>query len=215
MEDVPEELLTQPKWKTKLREKLLGNMEISFQDMHLRCEVFEGGLDFCHTCKAVVGDSSVASKTGELPADQRAFAFGMTIESMYVRSANDKWEVGSSKLAPAADDESTESLSIRASSLNSSFHSQGTQSSSIHSSISSINGEPRFQNKIAEVNNLSVYWDDDPPLLISETPALRNNNASVAANKLQSRIAAAMDAMVLHQDPGSAIKRTLTKSEVR
>jgi hypothetical protein len=161
-------------WKTKLREKMLRNMECRIQDIHIRCEVSEQGLGFYQP-----DDDRRQKPWDGITAEQRAFTFGMTLDSCIVRTANDKWEVGSEK---PKDDSSSSSFSVASG--------------------------PK--NKVAEINGMSIYWDDDPPLLISETKLLRSNNHGFSAVKLQARVAAAMDAMRTNQDPGEAIRRSLS-----
>ena len=45
----PQDLPELPRdWKVKLREKILRNVEASLHEVHIRCEVAERNLDFCH-----------------------------------------------------------------------------------------------------------------------------------------------------------------------
>jgi hypothetical protein len=179
-------------WGVKLREKVLRNMEISIIAMHVRCEVSEGGLDFSHP-----GQSQSQQRFGddnEMPADKRAFSFGLTLDSCVVRSA--KEGQGFNKTENVNDDSSMSSS--RQNSLSSSF-------------TSSSSGE--VKNKLVEFNNLSVYWDDQPPLLLSECYILRSNDHQVSSSRLQHRIALAMQVMVIHQYPGDAIRQSLMQPE--
>jgi hypothetical protein len=180
VENIPAALripIVQDNWKTKIREKMLRNMECRINDIHIRCEVSEQGLDFYQPD----ADSRQRAQDG-IPAEQRAFTFGMTLDSCIVRTANDKWEVGSEK---PKDDSSTSSFSVASG--------------------------PK--NKVAEVNGMSIYWDDDPPLLISETNLLRSNNHGISPVRLQARVATAMDAMRTNQDPGEAIRVSLSGTD--
>jgi Vacuolar sorting-associated protein 13, N-terminal/N-terminal region of Chorein or VPS13 len=188
-EGVPEDLLSpQRTWKVKMREKVMRNLEVSMRDVHVRCEVAEQGLDFSQNV-----DKSRRRRSEKLPAEQRAFAFGVTVESAFVRTANDKWEVGSSRFV--GDGSSSE------------------QRTSVSSASGSSSTPRDVENRVMQVNNMAVYWDDDPPLLISETYVLRCNLHNLPPTKLQGRIAVAMEAMVQYQDPGLVIRKSLDKSE--
>ena len=76
-------------WKVKLREKLLRNLVASMENVHIRCEVDEGGLEF------VPNPLRPLSQNARKPAEARAFAFGFTIEKLLVRTATEDWKVGS------------------------------------------------------------------------------------------------------------------------
>ena len=78
-------------WKVKLREKIMRNMEVSVHDIHFRCEVFEGGLDFCHPDHL----NKTFRRKRKDKYDQRAFSFGCTLDSFIMRTANEDWEIGS------------------------------------------------------------------------------------------------------------------------
>jgi hypothetical protein len=179
-------------WKTKMREKMLRNLECKAEDIHIRCEVSEQGLDFYQP------EDQRQKPSSGIPAEQRAFSFGVTIDSMYVRTANDKWEVGSE--TAKSSDESSSSRSKRDDSSSSSYSATTATSQSAGG----------MKNKVFEINNASIYWDDDPPLLISETFLLRSNEHTLSPMRLQSRIDLAMDAMKLNQDPGEAVRQSLS-----
>jgi hypothetical protein len=87
VEDLPE---LPRDWKVKLREKVLRNLVASMEFVHIRCEVPEGGLEFIP--KSLQPTSLTSSR---LTAEERAFAFGFTIEKFLVRTANEDWKVGS------------------------------------------------------------------------------------------------------------------------
>lgn len=53
-----------------------------------------------------------------------------------------------------------------------------------------------------------MYWDDEPPVLITETDVFRGNFRQLSAEKLQARIAEAMNSMVLQQEPGPSIRES-------
>lgn len=63
--------------------------------------------------------------------------------------------------------------------------------------------------KIGFFQNLSMYWDDEPPILLAETDILRGNYRKLSAEKLQTRIAEAMNAMFSRQEPGPVIRQSL------
>jgi len=84
-------------WKVKLREKLLRNLVASMENVHIRCEVDEGGLEF------VPNPLRPLSQNACKPAEVRAFSFGFTIEKLLVRTANEDWKVGSHDMRNPAD----------------------------------------------------------------------------------------------------------------
>lgn len=193
--EVPDSIFMPSKssWGVKLREKLLRNLEVSMVDMHVRCEVPEGGLDFSHP-----GQRQFHQKYGaenEIPAEQRAFSFGLTLESFVVRTANEGHAPTKSE-SFISDDSSTES---------------SRQQSQSKSFLSTSSGE--VQNKLAEFNNAAFYWDDQPPLLLSESYILATNDHSLSPNRLQGRISAAMEGMVHFQYPGERISQSLMRPD--
>jgi hypothetical protein len=178
----PDDLPELPRdWKVKLREKVFRNMEASMHDVHIRVEVSERGLDFSH-------EKSGESGTGREAAEDRAFALGFTLDSLVVRTANDNWEIGSHDKRKDVD------------------------SSNMSSAKSHLGPNPYvvYNNKIGFFNKLSMYWDDEPPLLLAETDVLQGNYSKLSPDKLQSRIAAAMEAMFLKQEPGKAVRKSLS-----
>ena len=183
--------IVQNNWKTKIREKMLRNLECKMEDIHIRCEVSEQGLDFCQP------DNDRRQKQQEdMPAEHRAFSFGLTIDCVTVRTANDKWEVGSE--TAKSDDSSTKSKH------------ENSSISSFTATTASTQSASGLKNKVAEIANASIYWDDEPPLLISETYLLRTNEHGLSPVRLQSRVAVAMEAMRNNQDPGEAIRKSLS-----
>lgn len=63
--------------------------------------------------------------------------------------------------------------------------------------------------KIGFFEKLSMYWDDEPPVLLAETDILRGNFRKLAPEKLQSRIVEAMKAMFYKQEPGASVRQSL------
>lgn len=151
-------------WKVKLREKVLRNMEASIFETHIRCEV--------------------PAKPDNV---DRAFACGFTLDAFTVRTANEKWEVGSHDKRNEID---------------------GSPMSSAQGHLGP-NEYVVKNNKIGYFKNLSVYWDDKPIMLLAETGALKGNSKKLSSEKLTSRVAAAMDVMYSQQDPGPGIRNSL------
>jgi Vacuolar sorting-associated protein 13, N-terminal len=199
-------------WKVKVREKVMRNMEATLHDVHIRCEVSEkegvvdnnilgGGGDggggsgssssVQETNSSTTSNNSSSHKgvTGERrPAEERAFAFGFTLESLVVRTASENWEVGS-------------------------HDRRNPVNGSTMSSVKGHLGPNEYMvknNKIGYFNKLSMYWDDQPPILLADTDVLRGNYRKLSPEKLQSRIAAAMDAMFHRQEPGKVVRQSLS-----
>jgi hypothetical protein len=183
-------------WKVKLREKVLRNMKASMSDVHIRCEVSEGGLDFCHPDHRKTSNSASTRKStqGSMLADERGFSFGFTMDSLVIRTANEKWAIGSHEKFSSSTQNATKN---------------NKKVSKQHDHLGPNEYVAR-NNKIASLNNLKMYWDDEPPILLSETDVLTGNVQKLSAEKLQSRIAAAMDALVHQQEPGKSIRASLS-----
>lgn len=172
-------------WKVKFREKIMRNLEISINDMHIRCEVSEGGLEFCHPDHRKVRHLR-KSYSANLPPDLRSFSFGFTIDSFVVNTANEKWNAGKHEGNKSRNDSSNDHL-----------------------------GPNKYQtknNKLGVLKNIKMYWDDEPPFLLSETDLLKANNKKLSPEKIQSLIAAAMDAMFHQQEPGRTIRTSLSET---
>lgn len=183
-------------WKVKLREKVLRNMEANMSDVHIRCEVSEGGLDSCHPDhRKPVRKSPLGS---DLPADQRSFSFGFTLEGLVLRTANENWAVGSHEKF--------------SSSSQNGFKTSKKPWKQQQQDHLGPNEYVTRNNKIASLNNLRMYWDDQPPILLSETDVLTGNVQRLSEEKLRARISAAMDELVHQQEPGKAIRTSLSAS---
>lgn len=176
-------------WKVKLREKIMRNLQASMHDIHVRCEVSEGGLDFCHPdhlkkqFNMMFGQSSSSSSRQYQPQhyDQRSFAFGVTLDNFIVRTANENWEVGS----------------------------HDRQEKKFSTDHLGPNPYDARNNKIVTWENFCLYWDDAPPFLISETPIIRSTDVKLSADKFHSKLAAAMRALYKEQEPGAKIRESL------
>lgn len=181
-----QDLPTLPRdWKVKLREKVMRNLEASMHDIHVRCEVSEGGLDFCHPDhlkrKFKVNAETTSSPRQPQQYDQRAFAFGATLDKFIVRTANEKWEIGSHEVSKKT--MSTDHLGP--------------------------NPYDARNNKVITWENYCMYWDDEPPFLISETNLIRSPDHKLSADKFHSKVAAAMTALYRQQEPGVKIRESL------
>lgn len=176
-------------WKVKLREKILRNIEASFHDLHIRLEVPEHGLEFkgVETTTATTTNATSPSRHSKR-AERRAFALGFTLDSLVIRTANSKWEAGSHEKRNFVDDTV----------VNTEKDHLGP------------NEYVAFNNKIGYFNKLSIYWDDDPPILLSETDALQGNYRKHSPEKLQAKVVAAMDALFSTQDPGIVVRQSLS-----
>lgn len=179
-------------WKVKLREKIFRNLEASMYNVHVRCEVSEGGLDFCHPDhfkkkfqkKSTPQDAEAGTSTQPKPYDQRAFAFGATLDSFVVRTANEAWELGSHE----------------------------KQKQTAETDHLGPNPYDARNNKQISLNNMSMYWDDNPPFLISETELLCSKDHKLSADQIHARIEAAMTALYKQQEPGPKIRESLQLS---
>jgi hypothetical protein len=189
----PDDLPEIPRdWKVKLREKILRNMEASIYEIHIRLEVPEGGLD---CLSRLVGDNDqLASDKLKMflsredkAIDERAFAAGFTLDSFVMRTANEQWEVGSHDKRNAVD---------------------GSAMSSVKGQLGP-NPYVVKNNKIGFFRGFSIYWDNEPPLLLAETDVLQGNYRKLSPEKLMSRVAGAMDALYMVQDPGKTVRQSL------
>ncbi|KAG7342203.1 vacuolar sorting-associated protein 13, N-terminal domain containing protein [Nitzschia inconspicua] len=155
-------------------------MEASLHDIHVRCEVFEGGLDFCHpdNRRSLRQKKRNHRKDGY---DQLAFAFGATLGSFVMRTANEKWEVGSHEKRRETKEKD---------------HLGPHPYDARH-------------NKLHTWTNFNVYWDLDPAFLICETEIIRTPGQKISSEKFHSKIAAAMEALAFQQEPGLKIRESL------
>jgi Vacuolar sorting-associated protein 13, N-terminal/N-terminal region of Chorein or VPS13 len=116
----------------------------------------------------------------EVPPDRRtspttaAFALGFTLDRLVIRTADAQWQVGrhDPREVEAPDPRPPDHLGP--------------------------NEYVAFNNKIGFFHQLSIYWDDDPPILLSEMGS--------------ESVVAAMDALFHHQEPGSVIRQALAAS---
>jgi hypothetical protein len=173
-------------WKVKLREKVFRNVEATLQDVHIRCEVSAHGLDTVYQqhSRPATAEPSFVQKQPE----ERAFALGFTLENLVVRTANGQWEVGSHEISEAD-----------GSAMSSSKGNLGPNMYAVKN------------NKIGFFNKISLYWDDEPPLLLAETDMLRGNLRKISPEQVQSRISSAMKALFRQPEPGKKIRQSLSE----
>jgi hypothetical protein len=168
-------------WKVKLREKMLRNLEAVMIDVHVRCEVSEGGLDFCLPDDFKEFRDARRKDEDGLKYDQRAFAFGGTLDKFKVRTANEKWEIGSHEKTKGTNEK--DHLGP---------HPYDARS-----------------NKVIGWENFSMYWDDDPPFLISETDIIKSPDRKLSSGSFHLKIANAMAGLYKNQEPGHKIRESL------
>ena len=107
--------------------------------------------------------------------DGGAFAFGITLKCLSVRNMPE------TSLSDSGD-----------------IMSRFDQS---HTGAMNTPGDGKKTFKKAEIEDLSIYWDDDPCYLISDS-ALLQGRLSLPVQKSQRRIAEVMKCMSMCQDPG-------------
>jgi Vacuolar sorting-associated protein 13, N-terminal/N-terminal region of Chorein or VPS13 len=163
-------------WKVKLREKVMRNLEAVMKNVHIRCEVPQS--------------TKVSNQRETSFAENYAFAFGFTLESLVVRTANESWEAGCHDMINPKD---------------------GSEMSSVKDHLGP-NEYVVVNNKIGYFNKLSMYWDSDPPILLSETDALQGNFSNQPLDKLSTQITAAMEALHHGQEIGVEIRQSLSIS---
>eukprot|EP00978_Attheya_sp_CCMP212_P024007 scaffold74702_cov53-Attheya_sp.AAC.3 len=181
-------------WRAKLRARIFRNMEMVVNDIHIRCEVPEGALEVKLDDGTSIPRSIPCSREGkDLPANRRSFALGVTLDSFAIKTANKRFETGKITFEQS----STSSSKTKDSDVPD--HNEGTDGR---------------RYKVIEVANLAMYWDDTPPMLISESYFLKSENStSIAPHKIQARVSAAMEAMQSYQDPGDEIRLSLASPE--
>lgn len=168
-------------WKVKLREKMMRNLEAIMMDVHVRCEVSEGGLDFCLPDNFKEFRDTHRKDENGLKYDQRAFAFGGTLDKFKVRTANENWETGSHE---------------RTKSTNEKDHL-------------GPNPYDARNNKVIGLENCSMYWDDDPPFLISETDLIKSPDRRLSSDSFHLKVANAMVGLYKTQEPGTKVRESL------
>lgn len=164
-------------WKVKLREKILRNLEATLSSVHVRCEASAGSL-------SAEDELNESTDFANRSAEKRPFAFGFTLDTLVVRTANEKWKIGRHDTRNPVD---------------------GSAMSSDQGHL----GPNEYlvkNNKIGYFHNLSMYWDDEPPILLSQTDVFSHNSKRYSVDKLQLRVAWAMNALFNSQEPGNAVR---------
>ena len=173
--------------KTKLKAKIVSNIEASIKDLHIRCEVPENALFFENRNPFMdYKKRHPDSNFQRLPADRRSFAFGFTLDNFIIKTANSDWQTGDIK---------------------------GSGQKSVHSSSKKRKKEENLsiqgkKFKVYELNGISIYWDDCAPFLISK-PLLSNSESlpKDLFNNIQAYIVSAMDALTQSQNPGESVRK--------
>jgi len=174
--------------KMKLKAKAFRNIEASIRQIHIRCEVAKGAL---REESAYVSRSSDQTNEWKENPSGRAFAFGCIVDSFVVKTATSDWETGDCIFAGDRG-RSSDTRSV------------------VAASLGLLSSGPSY--KVVEFSNVSLYWDDQPPFLVSEAELLRTVH-NVVPQKIQKRVADAMEAMVDQQDPGECVRISLAASK--
>ncbi len=110
-------------------------------------------------------------------SDMKSFAFGFNVDSLFFKSANSEFQTGKN-----VDWEADKKDSMRK---------------------KQDDSEKKY--KVLQTDNVAMYWDDSPPLLLSECPILGYRDHDLTPHKVLSRIRMAMNRMNKFQDPGGDI----------
>ena len=127
--------------------------------------------------------STMGNTTSERDDDRRAFAFGLTLKCLSVRNMPEASLPDSGDIMSRFDQPHTQSM-----------HTVD-------------DGKKTF--KKAEIEDLAIYWDDEPCYLISDS-ALLHGRLSLPVEACQRRIAEAMKLMSTTQDPGVNARNSLS-----
>ena len=191
-------------WRDKLRSKLFRNIEISVRDIHIRCEVCEGALHTQQTNGGKKDDFDKAnpspmpsdSAAADTESDKRAFAFGVHLDSMVYKSANSNWQTGKNIDWTVDVQKNAEKRGER--------NEAGDRK--LEPTPAST---PEKRYKILEITQLAFYWDDSPPLLLSECEILKYSNTQISEHKVLTITRTAMQKMKTYQEPGEIIRQLL------
>jgi len=181
-------------WRRKLVLKMFRNIEVKICDIHLRCEVSEGSLNLepTRTHHKSESNSKDFSDTN-MPSDQRSFAFGFTIDSLVIKSANSEWQTGNI-------DWNTEKKCTPK-------RGNNVETPQV--------GDDEKRYKVLQAKKLSMYWDDNPPVLISDCHILNCSDHMLSSNKCLTRIRLALEIMGTYQDPGEEILNMLEGRDIK
>jgi len=194
-------------WRDKLRSKLFRNIEISVRDIHIRCEVCEGALQTetnggkkDDADKANPSPMSSNAAAADTESDKRAFAFGVHLDSMVYNSANSNWQTGKNIDWTVDEHNNGEKRGERNEAGD--RKQEPTRAST-----------PEKRYKVLEITQLALYWDDSPPLLLSECEILKFSNPQLSEHKVLTIIRTAMLKMKTYQEPGEIIRQLLDCGE--
>ena len=170
--------------KTKLTAKIYDNLVTSVNDVHIRCEIPEGGLNMGSQepvgTKNGNGDTSTSATLGK--SDQRTFAFGLTLKSLSVKNVSED--------ESPVNDVNRDCLDLEA-------NDSSSSSDKTHKQI--------------EIKDLAMYWDDNPSFILSESDLL-NGLLSLLAATCQRHTSKGAKQMSVKQDPGLAVIKSLSKT---
>ncbi len=119
--------------------------------------------------------------------EESSFAFGFQFDALILKSANSSWNTG----------------------RNVDFKEQDTSQRKETISVAgkeSVIHDTKY--KVFMLKNMSMYWDDSPPIILSETPLLQNPD-KCDAHKIWSTVRLALNNMKDYQDPGEEIRNML------
>ena len=187
-------------WREKMKKKLLRNIQITIKDIHVRCEVGENALDLKHDRNTSNGgnsgnDSGVKSNstsrsrplssasTSTSISESSSFSFGIDVDTLQYKSANSNWQTG-------------KNVDWTVDEKNGPKNALGQP-------------QPEKRHNILEINNFAMYWDDRPPVLLSESSIFKFAEHQLSEHKVLTIIRKAMEKLRTHQDPGSAIRQLL------
>ena len=168
---------------SKIRKKLFRNLHIKLNNIHVRCEVPEGSLGI-----GPIDETTQKQKKKSKYSDttKRSFAFGVTVETFFWKSANNDWVTG--KINWDIQD--------------------GKRPRNTEDNEHKLEPDDN-RYRMIDVDNAAFYWDDDPPLMVSDYFFSRSKNESLINHKFLARVADAMKVMMYQQLPGSRIIRSL------
>ncbi len=176
-------------WGQWFAQKIFRNMEIVLRDVHIRCEVGQGALNSSPQHQYDQEEKNEPSnqneknrKKSKRSSNESAFTFGFIIDKIVLQSANSSWKTG----------------------RNIDFEQKGDTMTV----GGKENGVQDTKYKIFQVNNLSLYWDDSPPVIVTESPLLHNQQ-NIDPHKIWSVIRIALDEIKQHSDPGGRIRSLL------
>ncbi len=173
-------------WRQKFAQKISRNIEIGIRDLHIRCEVGQGSLN---TNRNGMKEMQQQTKNSESlfsqKEDESAFAFGFNIDSLVLRSANSNWETGRNVDFEEKKNTFKDTISV--------------------SGRENVIQDTKY--KIFFVKNIAMYWDDSPPLILTECPLIQNNDEGGGsdAHRIWSVVRVAMEKMKKYQSPGEDV----------